>query len=434
MTSLSGAMNAQTNISLVEALGLAKENNKSLQVQKFSESVAGERTRELKGAMLPSIGVQGNYSNYFDRQVIFMPGAFAGNDTAPVVDVAVGGKNTFNTMLTFQQPILSEVARNQLKSAQLNEAVQLQTTKELEAQLVMEVSVRYYTILLIDENIQLNRQSLERNLRSLQDSRSLFSQGKALKVDTLSNFIAVENLKTSTSYLQSQHAVALLNLKQLIGVSDAQLITLTDKLQLDTSANYFSAIDELHGGMIENRPDIQRQKLVTALSRSLVKQAEAQRLPVLSLVGAYQLQAQADNLKLGSYKWPSTSYLGLQAAVPIFSGNRINSQIRQTSLNVKQSEIKLMDETEKAKVEIVSIQSRLMEAMRRLDAQERTVDAAQQNFKITNDRYRNGLSSRLELSDAEIALSEAKLNFTRTVYDINITKLQLDKALGILTF
>ena len=93
-----------------------------------------------------------------------------------------------------------------------------------------------------------------------------------------------------------------------------------------------------------------------------------------------------------------------------------------------------MDETEKAKVEIVSIQSRLMEAMRRLDAQERTVDAAQQNFKITNDRYRNGLSSRLELSDAEIALSEAKLNFTRTVYDINITKLQLDKALGILTF
>ncbi len=433
LTSLSGSIQAQTNISLVEALGIAKENNKSLQIQKFSEEVSTQRTLESRGAMLPTLDVRGNYSYYLDRQVIFMPGAFAGNASEPVVDVAVGGKNAFNTMATLHQPIISEVARNQIKSSKINERVQTQTTKELEAQLVLEVSVRYYMVLLIDENIRLNRQSLERNVRSLQDSRSLFKQGKALKVDTLSNFIAVENIKTSTSYLESQHDVALLNLKQLIGLPEDQLIKLSDSLQHDTSARYFSAVGNLYEGMLENRPDIQRQKMITELNRSLVKQTQAQRLPVLSVVGAYQLQAQTDNLKFSSYNWPRTSYLGLQASIPVFSGNRINSQIRQASIHMKQSETQLTDATEKAKVEIVSIQNKLMEAMRRLDSQERTVDAALQNFQIIHNRYGNGLSSRLELSDAEIALSEAKLNYTRAVYDIKITKLELDKALGILT-
>lgn len=432
MLSSSGVLNAQVKLSLNDALQLAKENNKSLHIQQFEEQNAAERTRESKGALLPSVNAHGSYSYYFDRQVIFLPGTFVGNETEPVLDVAVGGKNAFNVMATLNQPIVSEAARHQIKSSKLNEGLQAQTTKELQAQLVMDVTVQYYTILLIDEHIRLNRQSLERNLRSLQDSRSLFRQGKALKVDTLSNFIAVENIRSNTSYLESQYTVTLLNLKQLIGLPEDESLTLTDSLQHDTSIRYFSAVDNLYEGMIENRPDIQRQKLSVALGKSQLKETQAQRLPVLSFVGAYQFQGQEDNLELGSYNWPRTSFVGLQTTIPIFSGNRINARVRQASVSVKQSETKLLDDTEKAKVEVASIQSRLREALSRLDTQERTVEAAQQNFIITNDRYKNGLSSRLELSDAEIALSQANVNYLRAVYDIKITKLELDKALGLL--
>ena len=64
--------------------------------------------------------------------------------------------------------------------------------------------------------------------------------------------------------------------------------------------------------------------------------------------------------------------------------------------------------------------------------QGRTVQAAHMNFKILDDRYKNGLSSRLELSDAELALTEAKMNQLQLTFNLKIAKLQLDKALGIL--
>lgn len=94
--------------------------------------------------------------------------------------------------------------------------------------------------------------------------------------------------------------------------------------------------------------------------------------------------------------------------------------------------LSLEDATEKANTEIASLQSNLKERLQRLSVQERTVQAAEMNFRIVNDRYKNGLSSRLELSDAELALTEAKMNRLNLIFSAKMAKLQLDKALGIL--
>ena len=79
-------------LSLTDALELAKQGNKALQVQALEELKVKEMTRETRGALLPSISGNVGYSYYFDRQAIFLPGSFAGTDKS-VQDIAVGGKN-----------------------------------------------------------------------------------------------------------------------------------------------------------------------------------------------------------------------------------------------------------------------------------------------------------------------------------------------------
>jgi outer membrane protein TolC len=49
------------------------------------------------------------------------------------------------------------------------------------------------------------------------------------------------------------------------------------------------------------------------------------------------------------------------------------------------------------------------------------------------DRYQHGMSSRLELADAELALTQAKINVLETVYNIRLLELQMEKALGLLS-
>lgn len=427
-----GTINAQINLSLEQALSMAREKNKSLQVQSLEEEYAKQGIKESKGNLLPSISLNGNYSYYFNKQVIFMPGTFLGNESKPVVDVAIGGRNVFNTMATIQQPIISEAARKQIKSSLLYGELQTNKTKITEEQLILNVATNYYTILLAQESIRLNQLSMDRNMRALEDSRLMLLQGKALKVDTLRNFIAVENLKTSLAYMDSNLEILLLDLKRLIGLSSDKTLVLNDSLLYESENRYFSAVETDYESVIKNRIDIQNQLLAIEYSKAVVKQTLAQRMPILSLVGSYQVQAQSDDLSFNSYKWPSTSYVGLQASVPIFTGNKINTRIKQASIRVQQQELEVQDSNELARKEIISWETKLKESIRRMDLQERTVEAAKHNYKIIADRYKNGLSSRLELSDADTSLNEASLNYMKSVYDIKITKLNLDKALGTL--
>ena len=419
-------------LSLAEALTLAAENNKALKVEILQMKSAQEETNVSKSFRLPTISAGGAYSYYFDRQVIFLPGAFTGNETEPVVDVAVGGKNVFNSYISLHQPIVSEAARRQVKASQISESIEKLDVREHHADLIMGVTSTYYNALLIQESIELNKQSLERNMRSLEDSRVLLLQGKSLKIDTLRNFIIAENLRTNIGYLENERKVALLHLQQLLGISQGERLVLTDSLKHDAEVRYFAAGESMNADAIQNRPDIQIKKLKVELGRNMLTQSRAQRLPTLSLVAAYQIQAQADNRNFESYRWPKTSFVGLQANVPIFSGNRIKSRVRQSNIQLESSILSLEDATEKANTEIVALQNNLKERFQRLSVQERTVQAAEMNFKIVNDRYKNGLSSRLELSDAELALTDAKMNRLNLIFSAKMAKLQLDKALGIL--
>lgn len=422
----------QTKLSLEQALEIANEKNKTLRVEMLESKALREETKVSKALMLPTVSASGSYAYYFDRQVIFLPGSFAGNESEPVVDVAVGGKNVFNSYLSLQQPIVSESSRRQIKTARINESINVLDLKDARAKLNVDVTSTYFQALLVNESIALNKQSLARNLKSLEDSRLLLFQGKSLKVDTLRNFIVVENRKTTISYLENQHNVIMLKLHQLLGTDGNVSFELTDSLKHDTEAQYFTAVEALSTDAIQNRPDIRSQKLNVELSRNIVSQNRALRLPTVSLVGAYQVQAQADDRKFDSYRWPKTSFIGLKANVPIFSGNRVNAKVRQSNLRMQSDELRLQDATQKANTEIVTFRNNLKEVMQRLSVQKKTVHAAEINFNIINNRYRNGLSSRLELSDAELALTDAKMNHLNTVYNVKIAKLQLEKALGVL--
>lgn len=433
MVSIASISQAQEVVlGLEEALRLAKQNNRTLQVQYMEENVADGSVKEARSAMLPSISAHGNYSYYINRQVIFMPGSFVGNENEPVVDVAVGGKNTVSTNVYLQQAIVNEAVRKQIRSSKLEGAIQSQRTRSLESDMVVRVSENYFTIQLLQASIQLHQQSLERNILALKDSRSLYHQGKALKVDTLRNFIDVENLKSAVSYLSSQLEVHLLQLKNDLGISSATSIKVIDSLSMDNDYNNldFSASDE---EQLLNRPDLQEGRLSVRLHTNYLEQSRAQRLPVLSLVGFYQLQAQSDDQHFDSYNWPSTAFIGLQASVPIFTGNKINARISQSNWRLKQSQIKLQQLHENARTEKVMLETELQEAIKQVDLQRRTVEAASISYSMIRDRYQNGISSKLELSDAELALSQAKLNHLQAAYTLKLTQLKYKRALGLLT-
>lgn len=420
-------------LTLADALKLANENNRALKMQRLEQNLAKEKSKEALGNLLPSIAANTNYAYYFDRQVIFMPGSFVGENQQPVADVAVGGKNAFGASLGFYQPIVAEPFRNQLNASKISQEMQMTVTADNESALILDVSTNYYQLLLNEAVIKVYQQSLEHNLKALDDSRMLLKQGKALSIDTLQNFIRAENVKTILSNLESQHKVLGLQLKNRLGLQSEQNVFLLDSLALDNNFRYFSAVEDPYYSSIELRPDIRLQLLNIELSKSKLREAQSYRIPTLAAVAQYNIQMQADNLVRDNYNWPRTSFAGVQLSIPILSGNKINSRVKQSKILFEQSRIKLDDAKHNAKTEIASINAKLKDAVQKLSLNEKIVQSAMQSFNIVSNRYSQGLSSRLELTDAELSLNQAKLNYLQTVFDIKTIKLQLDRATGILS-
>ncbi|WP_316747147.1 TolC family protein [Pedobacter gandavensis] len=421
----------EKDLSLAEALAMAAKGNKELQIQTLEEIRYQEITRETKSRLLPSISATAGYSRYFDRQVIFLPGTFAGT-TNPVQDVAVGGKNAFNGFLSLNQPVFMENARRQKQVAVINEKIQKEKTTDLESQLAFQISGSYYGLLLMNSQLSLQEQSLLRNNRALQDTRALFAQGRSLKVDTLRSFIAVENLKSSISYLRNNIEVSGIQLKRLIGLNEVVSIKPTDSLHIGQDQARFYTLEEALKTAGLNRQDIRLQQLTIEQQEKQWSASKAERLPQASIVGQYQLQAQADNLHLGSYTVPRTSFLGFQVSVPIFNGNRTNAQINQARIKVRQENIRLNELKEEMNAELAAIISRWKEARAQLLIQKTTVNAAELNYTMMNDRYKNGLSSRLELTDAELALTQGQINYLQSVYTLKVLSVELQRSLGLL--
>ncbi len=412
-------------LNLNEAIDLAKKNNKALMVQKLENELAEQTIKESKGYLLPTISAGGSYTYFIDRAVIFMPGSFVGSES-PVEDVAVGGRNAWNAAINLNQPIFSEVARRQIKSAKLNALVEKEQSKDMETILVLDVAKTYYEILLIEETILLHRQSLERNIYALKDAKQLYEQGKGLKIDTVRSAIATDNLKADIAYLENLYQIALIQFKHKLGFSDQHDLVLTDRLVSENEVNF--QIEE----QVNNRPDLKQQYWFVELSKNGLEKSQSQRLPVLSLVGSYQLQAQADDLSFSKYSWPTTTYVGMQLNVPVFNGGRTNHQTTQAKLKLQQAKTALQDLEEKVAIEVQSIQVRLQGAKDRMDMHNRTLHAAELHYTMVKQRYQEGLSSRLEFTDAELALSEAKLSVLQSAYEVNISRLGLQKAVGLL--
>lgn len=421
----------EKDLSLAEALAMAANGNKELQVQTLEEIRYKELTREAQSRLLPNISANAAYSRYFDRQVIFLPGSFAGTDKA-VQDVAVGGKNAFNGFLSLNQPLLMETARRRKQAAGINEKIQKEKTTDLKSQLAFQISASYFSLLLMNDQLSLQQQSLSRNTRALEDTRALFAQGRSLKVDTLRSFIAVENLKSSISYLRNNIEVSGIQLKRLIGLNDTTEIKPTDSLSVERDQAEFYTLDQALKTAELNRHDLKLQRLSIEQGEKQLSASKAERLPQASIIGQYQMQAQADNLNLSSYTLPRTSFLGLQLTVPIFNGNRTNSQINQARIKVRQEKIRLDDLQEEMNAELAAIISRWKEANAQLSVQKTTVAAAELSYVMMNDRYKNGLSSRLELTDAELALTQGKINYLQAVYNLKVLHVELQRSLGLL--
>ncbi|WP_290790880.1 TolC family protein [Flavihumibacter sp. UBA7668] len=410
-----------------EAFQIAAKGNRQLQIKWLESEKAGVAVKEAKSFLLPTISANGDYSLYGERPVIYL----RNESSSPKLNaVKFGGRLAFDGSIVGSYSLLNPVAKSNIRMAGINEQISKQEINNTEENLALNIAQLYFTVLMNKEQQKVLEQSLLRNQRALKDSRSLFLQGKSLKTDTLSNYISVQNLHAAISALKNNMGVLSVQLNQLMGLEDSVQLEFTDSITLTEQT--FKVTGVGLSVAMDNRKDLRIQSLRIEHSNELMVNAKAGFKPQLFAIAQYQVQNQSDNLKFGNYSFPRTSFAGVRLTVPIYYGNRLKYKSMQSKLNIKQNEIALADLKKSIQTELVSLNANLIEAYDQWNILQQSVEAAQINYTMMNDRYCNGLGNRLELTDAELALTKAKLDQLQAAFSIRLIELQLKRAMGIL--
>ena len=428
--SSSAAFAQLQQMSLQDVLQATAKGNRQLQIRSLELKRSEEMVKEAKSFLLPSVQLNSSYLFFAERPVIYLR-----NESAmpKAIDTKYGGRLAFDANVTAEYGLTNPVVKTQVKSAALQQRTDVQTKKALEEQLAVEVSQLYYTVLFYEKQKQVLLQSQYRNEQALLDAKNLFLQGKNLKTDTLSHFIAVQNIKLAVSAVANQVAVTLMQMKQVMGIElDAELF-LTDSLGItaDVAQQIISSSAmEIAGN---HRPDLHLAKLQLEQSKLQVERVRAMYKPQLQAFAQYQVQSQADDYRFKYYGLPRTSFAGLRLTVPIYSGNRLKYQSTASAIAVKQQELALADLTRKTETAIATLSVKLQNELKQWSIQKQNVLAAATGYQMMQERYKAGLGTRLELADAELVLTQAKLEDTRLQYSIRLLTMEYQKALGILT-
>ena len=432
MLSMLTAFEAKTQeFTLHEVVSLALKNNREIKSSMLNVEIAEEDIRAAKSLSLPSVNVGGRYDHYFQRAAFF---GFGNSGSDKISYNRIGGRDQFAALLSVEQPVFNPVAKPSIRSAYLSASSSRQKERQNAIDIIAGVKKTYLTILLLNERLKLQKESWSRNQKALSDAKALFAQGRALRVDTLRAYTSVKNLEPDI--LQLTHAISIQKqalLKQ-IGVDTIKEINPKDSLQQLLGIESIAAEDALYEEAKNNRPDLQ----VLALNQQLYDQqillSKAQRLPQVSLGGQYGVQTQTNNFKFFNAYWPSVSFAGVQVSVPLFTGYKNQARIRQAQLLRQQSSLKLQDAEEALRTEVKEAIARVKEYKERMQTGAAVQDAAKISYEIIQYRYEKGVASRLELTDTELALTTAQLNYLEALYYYLVAEVELERTKGKLTY
>lgn len=418
---------AQQELSLQEAVNLAISNNPEIAARSLEVEKAAELRVVSRSLFLPSVHLAAQANHYFKLNPFFGFGESGPTEKIPYG--RFGGEDQFGTFVSASQPLFNPVASPSSQLARLQEEESKLDLESAKNSLEASVKQTYLQILVLKERIKLQQESIRRNSRALQDAKSLFLQGRGLRVDTLRAYTAVKNLEPDLLKLTAAVKTSTIQLANLLGVKNDGELVLTDSLVLPDPGS-IPTEEQVYAAARNSNPIYRNIVLQEELNKQEIKIASSARLPQLSAVAQYGLQSQTNNFDYADAYYPSSSFVGLQLSVPLFTGFSNQAKTRQARLSREQTTLRSGYAFEELRASAHQVVSDSHESLARLKTASDVQETARLSYSITEYRYKKGIASRLELTDAELDLSTAQSNYLEAIYDYLSARIALRELMG----
>lgn len=412
--------------SLQDAIAYAQQHQVSIINAQIDEQIAKNTVKQTLGIGLPQLSGNASFQDFLKVPTSLLPGEVFGQPGTQI-PVKFGVKYNSSIGLELNQLVFDGTYLVGLQASKTYKELSTKNSSRSRIETAVAVTKAYYSVLVSNEQLALLDANLERLKKSLTDTRELFKNGFAEKIDVDRLDVLNNNLVTERQNVIRLLALNVNLLKFQMGMSIGSNLTLTDKISsVDVSKTQVLGDSTAYRRRIEYSL-MQTQKKLNDLD---VKRYKSQFLPTLSAFGSTTASYQNDSFSsLYDQRFPNT-VIGLRLSVPIISGGQKLYQLRNAKLTAMKTQNELYNLQNAIGLEVSQAQTTYLNGQQSLDNQKRNMDLAKEVLRVTKVKYEQGVGSSLEVTTAETSLKEAQNNYINALYDMLINKVNLDKALG----
>ncbi len=413
-------------LTLEEAVRLAVARHQDVDKARAAADALKGKIREVRAQALPDVQITADAMRMRDPSFLNSSGVdkFPAEFLAAIVPVPV---NMFNYGITVKQPLFTQgKVGTALRLASVEAEGALSEIDRAEQDVAVSVVKAYYDLLWAEQYRDLVADTQEQKKKHAAMARTLRDNGVATEVDVLRSEVAVANGAPDLVRAENGIRQARAQLNYYIG----RALDYPTKLAGHFEERLWEEnnIDALEQEAIRRRPELERLRIAERSAETQLKLAGAENRARADFSGAYGISARRpSNLLDPLYsRWSAT----VSFSFPIFDGFKRSGLVYQATANQRMARL----EREKAEKQIrLAVQQGFDE----LKAADETIAAAQANvgqaervLSMTQDNYKYGAATTLDIVDAQTAVSVARSNMLRGLHDYSVARANLRWAVG----
>jgi outer membrane protein len=288
-------------------------------------------------------------------------------------------------------------------------------------QIIFTVKQAYYGVIQAKYNMIVAEDTVKQTKQHLEQAKGFYEVGTKPKFDVTKAEVDLSNAKLNLIKNENAFKISIVNLNNAMGIPDAPEYTLDETMSF---AKYEITFEDGLTKAYQNRPDLKSLVSKRQAAERSIELAKTGYYPVLSGNAGYNWSGEQFPLEDG---WN----VGASLSFPIFSGFLTKYQVEEARANLN-----VLKANEESLKQIIFLE--VQEAYLTLRAAEDAIPTAklgvgqaQENLDIANGRYAAGVGNPIEVTDAEVGLTNARTYYIQALYADKVAQASLEKAMGM---
>ncbi|MDR2916436.1 MAG: TolC family protein [Tannerella sp.] len=410
-------------LTLDQALQIALSENPTIHVADQEITKQEYAKKGTYSSLFPQVDFSGAYQRTIEKQTMYMDGmeGMSGG-------LKVGRDNYYSAGFTASMPLISAPLWQSLKISAYDVEVSIEKARSSRIEMEDQVKQAFYSVLLAHDALNVFRQAYDNAVFNYNEIERKYQQGLLAEYDLIRANVNVKNAEPNMYDAENSLILARWRLKALLGLdleSNIECVGSLSDFEQNLIGDYLNTNLSLENNSNLKQLDLQHKQLETTK-----KMQTAQYYPTLSLGFDYQWISMNNNFKFKDYNWDPYSTLSLSLKIPIFSGGKRYSDVKQTQISIKQLENQRLDTERSLNVAAKQYNDQMKTCIKQYQAASAGVEEAEKSYNITMKRYETGEGTMLEINDAQLSLTQSQLNLNQSIYNYLVAKSGLDKTLG----